>query len=79
MYENSHKGVFLQNGQYTGKLYTYDELKYPGPYPIGVDARRREGYLSAKDFQSVFGISRDVYSKLPLWKQTQLRKQKGLF
>jgi hypothetical protein len=75
-YEN---GYFLQNGQFTGKCFSYSELKYPGPYPIGVDIRRREGYLSLHDFQQVFNMSREKFNSLPLWKQTQLRKQKGLF
>lgn len=36
-------------------------------------------YLSDQDFEAVFGMSRSAFSKLPLWKQQKLKKDKGLF
>lgn len=36
-------------------------------------------YLSDQDFEAVFGMSRCAFSKLPLWKQQKLKKDKGLF
>jgi hypothetical protein len=75
-YEN---GTFLLNGQFTGRCFSFQQLQYPGPYPVGVDARRRESYLSPQDFLAVFAISRDQYALLPLWRQNELRKSKLLF
>ncbi|NXK01609.1 VILI protein, partial [Herpetotheres cachinnans] len=36
-------------------------------------------HLSDQDFQAVFGMSHSAFSNLPLWKQQQLKKDKGLF
>uniref|UniRef100_A0A8B9MJT5 Villin-1 n=1 Tax=Accipiter nisus TaxID=211598 RepID=A0A8B9MJT5_9AVES len=47
--------------------------------PRGVDPSRKEYYLSDQDFEAVFGMSRPAFSKLPLWKQQNLKKDKGLF
>ncbi|NWU60833.1 VILI protein, partial [Pterocles burchelli] len=41
--------------------------------PRGVDPSRKE------DFQAVFGMSRSAFGNLPLWKQQNLKKEKGLF
>lgn len=38
-----------------------------------------QDYLSDQDFEAVFGMSRSAFSKLPLWKQQKLKKDKGLF
>ncbi|XP_030097521.1 villin-1 [Serinus canaria] len=47
--------------------------------PRGVDPSRKEDHLSDADFQAVFGMSRSAFSSLPLWKQQNLKKDKGLF
>ncbi|RLW04910.1 hypothetical protein DV515_00005574 [Chloebia gouldiae] len=47
--------------------------------PRGVDPSRKEDHLSNADFQAVFGMSRSAFSSLPLWKQQNLKKDKGLF
>ncbi|NWY90208.1 VILI protein, partial [Loxia curvirostra] len=47
--------------------------------PRGVDPSRKEDHLSDADFQAVFGMSRSAFSSMPLWKQQNLKKDKGLF
>uniref|UniRef100_A0A671N249 Advillin-like n=1 Tax=Sinocyclocheilus anshuiensis TaxID=1608454 RepID=A0A671N249_9TELE len=36
-------------------------------------------HLSDEDFQTVLGISREEFDSLPQWKQTTIKKEKGLF
>ncbi|GLC37864.1 hypothetical protein PLESTB_001484200 [Pleodorina starrii] len=45
----------------------------------GIDATRKEDYLSDTDFQTVFGMDRDAFKKLPSWKQAQAKKKANLF
>uniref|UniRef100_A0A8B9CY07 Villin-1 n=1 Tax=Anser brachyrhynchus TaxID=132585 RepID=A0A8B9CY07_9AVES len=47
--------------------------------PRGVDPSRKEQHLSDQDFQAVFGMNRAAFGNLPLWKQQNLKKEKGLF
>ncbi|XP_067385559.1 villin-1 [Emydura macquarii macquarii] len=47
--------------------------------PAGVDPSKKEEYLSSKDFSTVFGMSRNAFADLPLWKQQKLKREKGLF
>lgn len=54
-------------------------LLAPGPYPPGIHVTRREEYLSHEDFTRTFGMSQSSFSKLPRWKQTELKKKVGLF
>uniref|UniRef100_A0A1A8NS73 HP domain-containing protein n=1 Tax=Nothobranchius rachovii TaxID=451742 RepID=A0A1A8NS73_9TELE len=60
------------------------EPQYPleellrSPLPEGVDPQHLEVYLSDQDFQTVLEIKRDEYASLPSWKQTDLKKSKGL-
>jgi hypothetical protein len=55
------------------------QLKSPGPYPNGVDASRREEFLSPAEFQQVFNMTKDQFQALAKWKQQQFKKQHGLF
>uniref|UniRef100_A0A8B9R3J0 HP domain-containing protein n=1 Tax=Anas platyrhynchos TaxID=8839 RepID=A0A8B9R3J0_ANAPL len=47
--------------------------------PRGVDPSRKEQHLSDQDFQAVFGMNRSAFGNLPVWKQQNLKKEKGLF
>ncbi|GAA6219536.1 supervillin a isoform X2 [Lates japonicus] len=56
------------------------------PLPEGVDPLRLEVYLSDEDFEGVgaYGqkaleMTREEYGGLPVWKQVNLKKAKGLF
>uniref|UniRef100_A0A7N8XHB0 Supervillin c n=1 Tax=Mastacembelus armatus TaxID=205130 RepID=A0A7N8XHB0_9TELE len=57
--------------------YPVDELLH-SPLPDGVDPRHLEVYLSDQDFQTLLEMRRDEYASLPSWKQTELKKSKGL-
>lgn len=49
------------------------------PLPNGVDPTHLERYLSAKDFEELLLMSKEEFEKLPSWKKTTLKKEKGLF
>lgn len=49
------------------------------PLPEGVDPTKLEHYLSNSEFETALGISRPEYDQLPHWKQTNLKKDRGLF
>lgn len=49
------------------------------PLPIGVDPTQLEIYLSAEDFSELLSMSKEDFQQLPAWKQTSLKKEKGLF
>lgn len=38
-----------------------------------------QNHLSDEDFMAVFGMTRSAFANLPLWKQQNLKKEKGLF
>ncbi len=58
--------------------YSLAELVQPGA-PPGVDASRKEDYLSEDDFLLAFGCSREQFDVLPKWKQKQLKRGAKLF
>uniref|UniRef100_A0A3Q2QK96 HP domain-containing protein n=1 Tax=Fundulus heteroclitus TaxID=8078 RepID=A0A3Q2QK96_FUNHE len=58
--------------------YSVEEL-LRSPLPEGVDPQHLEIYLSDQDFQTILEMKRDEYSSLPVQKQTDLKKSKGLF
>ncbi|KAI5152649.1 Villin-1 [Manis pentadactyla] len=47
--------------------------------PQGVDPSRKEEHLSVEDFTKALGMTPAAFSALPLWKQQNLKKEKGLF
>ncbi|XP_041036231.1 advillin [Carcharodon carcharias] len=47
--------------------------------PEGVDPTRKENSLTDQDFEMVFGLSREMFTALPSWKQINLKKSKGMF
>jgi len=59
--------------------YPYEILTEGQVYPKGVDHARREEYLDAEDFEKIFGISFELYSSYPRWKQIQIKRSKKLF
>ncbi|XP_017841740.1 supervillin isoform X13 [Drosophila busckii] len=64
--------------QMTQTEYPLDVLK-SRPLPEGVEPTQLELYLSTEDFHRALGISREEFEQLPLWKQTKLKKERGLF
>lgn len=49
------------------------------PLPDGVDPTHLEDYLSGDDFVTLLGMTKAEFQKLPIWKQTNIKKENGLF
>ncbi|XP_030021747.2 supervillin isoform X2 [Manduca sexta] len=49
------------------------------PLPDHVDPHHLEKHLSEQDFLEAFGMTKEDFSVLPAWKQTNLKKDVGLF
>jgi hypothetical protein len=58
---------------------TYSLAELKAAIPAGVDAARKEEYLSAADFEALFGLSRGGFQKQPKWKRDAAKKGAGLF
>ncbi|MED6184361.1 Villin-2 [Stylosanthes scabra] len=65
------------NSQGSRRIFSYDELKSKNV--SGIDLKRRETYLSEEEFNSVFGMEKEAFYKLPRWKQDMLKKKYELF
>lgn len=48
-------------------------------WPSDVDPSRREEYLHPDDFARTFGMEIESFLRLPAFKKTRLKKEKGLF
>jgi hypothetical protein len=60
------------------KVFAYDALvKMDGT--AGIDMARKESYLSEREFETVFGLTRDAFEKLAEWKRKDAKKKVGLF
>jgi len=55
----------------------YEALK--GALPPGVDPTKKEQYLSDAEFEKVMGSPRGEFNAMKPWKQSQIKKAKGLF
>ncbi|XP_054084568.1 supervillin isoform X15 [Zeugodacus cucurbitae] len=85
------KEINMQDGRTDEPIPITDVLKqltqteYPlailkeRPLPEGVDPTRLELYLNAVDFQTALGMTSAEFEQMPLWKQTNLKKERGLF
>ncbi|XP_041987273.1 supervillin-like isoform X6 [Aricia agestis] len=49
------------------------------PLPDHVDPQHLEKHLTDGDFQEAFGMTKEEFAGLPAWKQTNLKKDIGLF
>ncbi|KAK7285611.1 hypothetical protein RJT34_20387 [Clitoria ternatea] len=64
----------------TQGFFSYEQLKAKsGSHVSGIDLKRRETYLSDKEFERVFGMTKEAFSKLPRWKQDMLKRKVDLF
>lgn len=50
------------------------QLACPAPWPEGVEAARREEWLSPEDFLRAFGMTKEQFSVLPDWKKVMIKK-----
>ncbi|XP_010545843.1 PREDICTED: villin-3-like [Tarenaya hassleriana] len=63
-----------------GAIFSYEQLRAKSENPVtGIDFKRREAYLSEEEFQTVFGMTKEAFTKLPRWKQDLLKKKMDLF
>ncbi|KAM4608587.1 villin-1 [Polymixia lowei] len=53
--------------------------RMPDDLPDGVNPSRKEDHLSNEEFALVLGVSRLAFHSMPIWKQQNLKKEKGLF
>lgn len=60
------------------RVYPFDVLK-ERPLPEGVDPTRLERYLSPEEFKNALGMSLDEFKEVPIWKQSKMKKEAGLF
>ncbi|XP_041021377.1 villin-4 [Juglans microcarpa x Juglans regia] len=61
-------------------VYPYERLKITSSDPITeIDVTKRETYLSSTEFREKFGMTKDVFFKLPKWKQNKLKMALQLF
>jgi len=59
------------------KSFPYAELK--GLWPEGVRHDSKEWYISDAEFPEVMGMTKEEFRKLPKWKQTNKKKEMGLY
>ncbi|GLT45290.1 hypothetical protein SLA2020_191300 [Shorea laevis] len=60
--------------------FSYEQLRAKSGNPVtGIDFKRREAYLSAEEFETIFGMTKDAFHNLPKWKQDLLKKKFDLF
>ncbi|GFQ05695.1 villin-4 [Phtheirospermum japonicum] len=61
-------------------IYPYDRLKTSSTDPVpDIDVTKRETYLSSTEFKEKFGMAKDMFYKLPKWKQNKLKMSLQLF
>ncbi|KAK6151304.1 hypothetical protein DH2020_013939 [Rehmannia glutinosa] len=70
-----------ENGSESSRsTFSYEQLKAKSDNPVtGIDFKRREAYLSDEEFQSVLGMTKGTFYKLPRWKQDMLKRKVDLF
>ncbi|KAE8796991.1 villin-3-like [Hordeum vulgare] len=70
-----------QTTEHVGEAtFSYDRLISKSTDPIrGIDYKRREAYLSESEFQTVFGVTKDVFYLQPGWKQELQKRKADLF
>lgn len=61
-----------------GRKLTYNELKGK-QLPKGVDATKKETYLTEEEFQTVFNMTVHEFKALPAWKQKNQKVKVNLF
>jgi hypothetical protein len=64
------QGVSAQEGE--SGTYTLEQLR---KRPAECDKTILETYLSESEFKKSFGMTKTEFTKLPLWKKTDLKKK----
>ncbi|KAL3629767.1 Villin-4 [Castilleja foliolosa] len=61
-------------------IYPYDRLNTLSTDPVpDIDVTKRETYLSSAEFKEKFRMAKDMFYKLPKWKQNKLKMSLQLF
>lgn len=60
-------------------FYPYEALVGGIEWPAGIDVTNRESYLSNRDFESQFKMTKAAYEALPRFKRVRLKKELLLF
>jgi Leucine-rich repeat (LRR) protein len=60
------------------KTYSYQDL-LEKKYPKGLDGSKLESYMTDKEFEEVFAVTKQEFEVYPLWKKEGLKKDLGLF
>ena len=60
-------------------LSTYTLKELQGEIPVGLDPKKKETYLSDKDFMAMFGKNKEEFAALPKWKRDAAKKKYNLF
>ncbi|XP_009620592.1 villin-3 [Nicotiana tomentosiformis] len=70
-----------EGGNESGQaIFSYEQLKAKSDNPVtGIDFKRREAYLSDEEFESVLGMKKEAFYKLPKWKQDMHKRKVDLF
>nr|KYP73643.1 Villin-2 [Cajanus cajan] len=69
-----------EEGNDSQMTFSYDQLKTKSGHNVpGIDNKRREAYLSDEEFNTIFGMDKESFYKLPRWKQDMLKKKFELF
>jgi hypothetical protein len=45
----------------------------------GIDPTKKETYLSDEQFMEVFGVDKNAFKNMPLWRRQEKKKKVGLF
>ncbi|XP_014672320.1 PREDICTED: advillin-like [Priapulus caudatus] len=65
------------------KVYNMSEHRYEdlvrNPPPLGVDATKKESYLSDNEFKEIMQMTKEEFYKKPEWKRIDMKKKAGLF
>ncbi|KAG5052290.1 hypothetical protein JHK87_004488 [Glycine soja] len=70
----------VEEGNDGQRTFSYEQLKTKSGRNVpGIDLKRREAYLSEEEFNTVFGMTKEAFYKLPRWKQDMLKKKYELF
>ncbi|XP_019425549.1 PREDICTED: villin-3-like [Lupinus angustifolius] len=68
------------DGQNSQSVFSYEQLNTKsGSVVSGIDLKRRETYLSDEEFETIFKMTKEAFTKLPRWKQDMLKKKVDLF
>lgn len=77
------KGGVTANVREAAKVYSSDKkysvAELQKGVPEGVEATRKEEWLSDADFESLFKMKRDAFNKMPAWKRDNLKKSLNMF